>query len=113
MLFTDPCFLFLLLPIILAAYYCSPRAAKNYVLLAASVLFYALGEGVSTFVVLASIVINFFIGKWIDGTKDENARKGALINPPYDPGSGSVKALGNYRFWDPLLRANNHPGLPQ
>jgi alginate O-acetyltransferase complex protein AlgI len=65
MLFTDPCFLFLLLPIILTAYYCTPRAGKNYVLLAASILFYALGEGWNTFVVVASIAINFLIGQWI------------------------------------------------
>ena len=38
-----------------------------------------MGEGLSTFVVLASIVINFFIGAWIDGTADPKARKGALI----------------------------------
>lgn len=79
MLFTDPCFLFLLLPIILTAYYCTPRAGKNYVLLAASVIFYSLGEGWSTFVVLASIIINFFIGKWIDSAPDHRRRKGALV----------------------------------
>src|SRR5271154_4361962 len=79
MLFTDPCFLFLLLPIILTAYYCTPRAGKNYVLLAASVLFYALGEGWSTFVVLASITINFFIGKWIEKSPNREAGKVALL----------------------------------
>ena len=78
MLFTDPCFLFLLLPVILTAYYCTPRAGKNYVLLAASILFYALGEGWSTFVVLTSITINFFIGKWIEGSPDRQAGKMAL-----------------------------------
>jgi prepilin-type N-terminal cleavage/methylation domain-containing protein len=41
------------------------------------------------------------------------ARPGPQINPPYDPGSGNVKSLGNYRFWDPLLRASGHPGLPE
>jgi alginate O-acetyltransferase complex protein AlgI len=79
MLFTDPCFLFLLLPVILTVYYCSPRAAKNYILLAASIVFYALGEGWSTFVVIASIIVNFFIGAWIDSQTDHQKRKGALI----------------------------------
>jgi alginate O-acetyltransferase complex protein AlgI len=78
MLFTDPCFLFLLLPVILAVYYCTPRAGKNYVLLGASIIFYALGEGVSTLVVLASIIINFFIGAWIDSQSDHQRRKVAL-----------------------------------
>src|SRR5208282_2252587 len=79
MLFTDPCFLFLILPVVLTAYYCTPRAGKNYVLLAASILFYALGEGWSTFVVLASITINFFIGKWIESSPDRQAGKVALL----------------------------------
>jgi alginate O-acetyltransferase complex protein AlgI len=79
MLFTDPCFLFLLLPIILTAYYLTPRAGKNYVLLGASILFYALGEGWSTFVVLASITINYFIGAWIGKSPTREAGKVALI----------------------------------
>jgi alginate O-acetyltransferase complex protein AlgI len=79
MLFTDPCFLFLLLPVILTVYYCTPRGGKNAVLLGASILFYALGEGVSTLVVLASILINFFIGAWIDSQNDQQMRKTALI----------------------------------
>ena len=78
MVFTDPCFLFLLLPVVLAVYYCTPRAGKNYVLLAASIIFYSLSEGLSTFVVLASIVINFFVGAWIDSLTETKQRKFAL-----------------------------------
>ena len=33
-------------------------------------------------------------------------RRGAQINPPTDPSSGSAKALENSQFWDPLNRAN-------
>ena len=79
MLFTDPCFLFLFLPIVLTAYYITPRSGKNVVLLAASILFYALGEGWSTFVVLASIAINFFIGKWIEREGTREKAHGALL----------------------------------
>jgi prepilin-type N-terminal cleavage/methylation domain-containing protein len=32
------------------------------------------------------------------------ARKDAGINPPVDPGAGSVKGLVNSRYWDPLKR---------
>ena len=78
MLFTDPCFLFLFLPVVLAVYYFTPRAGKNFVLLGASVLFYALGEGWSTFVVLASIVINFSIGHWIESLGDRRRSWGAI-----------------------------------
>jgi alginate O-acetyltransferase complex protein AlgI len=79
MLFTDPCFLFLFLPVVLAVYYFTPRGGKNFVLLGASILFYALGEGWSTFVVLASIVINFFIGQWIEKRGDRQRSWGAIV----------------------------------
>jgi alginate O-acetyltransferase complex protein AlgI len=78
MLFTDPCFLFLLLPVVLSVYYCTPRAGKNYVLLAGSVVFYGLGEGWSTFVVLASIAINFCIGRLIEAAPDHKSARGAM-----------------------------------
>jgi alginate O-acetyltransferase complex protein AlgI len=79
MLFTDPCFLFFLLPVILTVYYVTPRAGKNYVLLAASVVFYALGEGWSTFVVIASICINFAIGSWIGDAPSKEAGRFPLL----------------------------------
>ncbi|MGD0464208.1 MAG: MBOAT family O-acyltransferase [Tepidisphaeraceae bacterium] len=79
MLFTDPCFLFLFLPVVLAVYYFTPRAGKNFVLLGASVLFYALGEGWSTFVVLGSVGINFFIGRWIEKAGEGQRPWGAIV----------------------------------
>ncbi len=80
MLFTDPCFLFLYLPVVLTIYYLTPRAGKNYVLLGGSILFYALGEGWSTAVVIASISINFILGKFIAGApNDTEARNRAVI----------------------------------
>src|ERR1700722_9034983 len=78
MLFTDPCFLFLFLPVVLAVYYFTPRSGKNFVLLGASLIFYALGEGCSTFVVLASIVINFFFGRWIESEVSRGRSRRAL-----------------------------------
>jgi prepilin-type N-terminal cleavage/methylation domain-containing protein len=33
------------------------------------------------------------------------ARKDAAINPPVDPGSATVQALVNSRYWDPLQRS--------
>ncbi len=35
------------------------------------------------------------------------ARKDAAINPPVDPGAGSVQGLINSRYWDPLKRAGS------
>ncbi len=66
MLFTDPPFLFLFLPIVLGVYYLSPRWMKNLILLVFSILFYAVGEQYSTLVILFSIVFNYLVGLWID-----------------------------------------------
>jgi len=41
------------------------------------------------------------------------ARHSSQINPPVDPEAGTVQALLNYRFWDPLMRASDRAGLPQ
>ncbi len=61
MLFSTPVFLFLFLPATLLVYLVSPRAAKNAVLLAASLLFYAWGEPVYVLLLLLSIICNHFI----------------------------------------------------
>jgi hypothetical protein len=35
------------------------------------------------------------------------SRKDADINPPVDPGDGTVKGLINSKYWDPLQRAGD------
>lgn len=68
MLFTEPTFLFLFLPLLLALYYAglpfvtSAKAGcgwRNWLLLGASVLFYARGAGAFTGLILTSIVFNY------------------------------------------------------
>ncbi len=59
MRFTDPTFLFAFLPAVLALHALAPRAAANAVLLAASLIFYAWGEGAYLGVMVASIAGNF------------------------------------------------------
>ncbi len=58
-LFTEPTFLFLFLPVLLALYFAAPTRWKNWTLLVASVLFYARGAGVFTALVLGSIAFNY------------------------------------------------------
>jgi alginate O-acetyltransferase complex protein AlgI len=78
MLFTDPCFLFLFLPLILGLYYLSPRGLKNAVLLAASLVFYGSGEGSYLLIILFSIAFNYFVGRWIGKRRAERLGKTAL-----------------------------------
>jgi alginate O-acetyltransferase complex protein AlgI len=60
-LFTEPSFLFLFLPVLLGLYFLQrPHAGyANVLLLAASVLFYAQGGGAFTWLMLASIAFNY------------------------------------------------------
>ncbi len=68
MVFASPIFLFLFLPLVLAAYFVAPRRAGNAVLLAASIVFYVWGEGIMVALVLASVAVNWVVGAAIGGT---------------------------------------------
>jgi alginate O-acetyltransferase complex protein AlgI len=61
MIFTSPIFLFLFLPIITALYFISPKKIKNLILLLASLFFYAWGETQYIYVILASILLNYWV----------------------------------------------------
>lgn len=62
MVFSSITFLFYFLPLLLLIYFLVPEKCKNPVLLAASLLFYAWGEPVYIFLMLLSILVNFFFG---------------------------------------------------
>lgn len=66
MLFSSLVFLFYFLPLVLLAYYLSPRVGRNAVLLFFSLLFYAWGGIGLTLLLIASVTINFFIAKQIN-----------------------------------------------
>lgn len=59
MLFTEPTFLFVFLPILLALHALCPPGGRNLLLLVASVIFYASGAGSFTSLILASIAVNY------------------------------------------------------
>lgn len=62
MIFSTPIFLFGFLPLVLLAYFSSPRATKNITLLVFSLLFYAWGEVFYVLVMIASILANYAVG---------------------------------------------------
>ena len=75
MVFSSATFLLGFLPITLALYFLMPtRALKNYLLLAVSLLFYAWGEPVYVFLMIASIFANWFFAILIDRTPRERKR---------------------------------------
>lgn len=73
MLFSSITFLFIFLPLTLLLYYLVPARMKNYVMLAASLIFYAWGEPVYIILMILSIILNYFCGQDIYEKRD-NAR---------------------------------------
>jgi len=74
-LFTEPTFLFLFLPVLLALYFTGDirrrgpsihGAYGNWLLLVASVIFYATGGGTFTWLMLASIAFNYWMAIAVD-----------------------------------------------
>ena len=84
MLFTEPTFLFLFLPLLLALYFISfsreHATYGNVLLLIASVVFYAKGGGPFTWLMLASIAFNYWMAIAIDRARptSENTAKRLL-----------------------------------
>ena len=82
MLFTEPTFLFVFLPVLLALYFLlyffrSPRHG-NLLLAVASVLFYASGGGAFTWLILASIALNYAAALGIDRARGTSAARWLL-----------------------------------
>jgi alginate O-acetyltransferase complex protein AlgI len=65
-LFTEPTFLFLFLPILLGLYFLPSHRHRNWLLLVASVVFYAKGGGSFTWLIAASILFNYYAAIWVD-----------------------------------------------
>ena len=78
MLFTEPTFLFLFLPILLALYFSTFRRVHssygNWLLVIFSVIFYAKGGGSFTRLILGSIVFNYFVAIAVDRARGSGER---------------------------------------
>jgi alginate O-acetyltransferase complex protein AlgI len=76
-LFTEPTFLFLFLPVLLALYFAAGRrehgAYGNWLLLVASVIFYAKGGGAFTWLMLTSIAFNYWMAIAVDRARQQSA----------------------------------------
>ena len=79
MVFSSPIFLLLFLPVVLTVYALLPgMRARNFWLLLMSLVFYAWGEVLFVFLLLASTLINYFLGLWVDRSEDIGRRKLAI-----------------------------------
>ena len=79
MMFTDTAFLFFFLPVVITVYKILPARLQNAFLLAASLSYYAWGEGARVWVLVASIAINYVFGLAIAAPETSEHRKARLI----------------------------------
>ncbi len=79
MVFSSLTFLFRFLAPVILFYFIVPKRFRNFVLLLASLVFYAWGEPIYLFLMLASIVMNYFCGLWVAKEKERENRKKARI----------------------------------
>lgn len=78
MVFSSLIFLWVFLPAIFVLYFTAKEQYRNVILLAASLFFYAWGEPVYVFIMILSILVNYYCGLKI-GIDDERKRRVALI----------------------------------
>ncbi len=80
MVFSEPVFMFLFLPLALMIYYAVPFRFKNAVLFLTGLLFYAWGEPIYVLIMILSTLIDYIAGRVMDKFDDkERIRKAALI----------------------------------
>jgi alginate O-acetyltransferase complex protein AlgI len=77
MVFSSVTFLFFFLPAVLLAYYVMPRGARNGLLVAASLLFYAWGAGSIVLVLVVSIGLNGLFGLGVERAMEADQRRRA------------------------------------
>ncbi len=77
MVFSSLIFTFYFLPVVLLLYYLAKEKYRNYILLAASLCFYAYGEPKFVFIMAGSIALNYGLALLID--RHRNHAKGLMI----------------------------------
>jgi alginate O-acetyltransferase complex protein AlgI len=64
--FASPLFLWVFLPLVLGAVLAAPRHWRNGIIAVASLIFYAVGAGATTLLLLVTIAVNFLVGQWLE-----------------------------------------------
>jgi len=95
-LFTEPVFLFIFLPVLLALHVAPWPTYRNGLLLAASVIFYARGGGDFTWFLAASILLNYCSAIVIDRYRDRPVGRRLLVLTV----AANVTALGVFKYAD-------------
>lgn len=79
MVFSSPLFLYLFLPVVLGLYFLLRKELRNWILLIASIFFYAWGEQEFVLIILVSIALNHIFGLLLAWFPDPQRRKLVLV----------------------------------
>lgn len=79
MIFSSSIFLCFFLPLFLVLYYLTDRKYKNFILLFASIFFYAWGAPKFIFVIIGTTILDFFFVKMLDMNKAKRVRLFFLV----------------------------------
>lgn len=79
MVFSSLVFTFFFLPTVLILYYLAKEKYRNYILLVASLFFYAYGEPKFVFVIIESIIFNYIMALLVDRFRGKNVAKILLV----------------------------------
>lgn len=79
MAFNSIHFLLYFLPFFILGYYLTPAKAKNFVLLAGSLVFYTCGEPWYVLLLVMSVLLNFYSAKMIDRIKVQGDRRAVFL----------------------------------
>jgi alginate O-acetyltransferase complex protein AlgI len=91
-------FLFVFLPIVLIGYYLLNDKYKNYLLLAASLFFYAWGEPKYVWLMLLSIVFNYFVGLRVDALSQANRKLWLSVSIIFNLGLLAIFKYADFIF---------------
>ena len=100
---TSMVFLLLFLPASLIIYYIVPARFRDFVLLAVSLLFYAIGSLRYIFIFAGSIVLTVWIGRWMHASGSRAVRRILLIAGT----AANTGILGYYKYTDFVLASVN------
>lgn len=103
MVFSSTIFLFVFLPALFILYFLAPRITRNYILLLASLIFYAWGEGFFVLIMIFSVVFNHFAGIWIDRYRTTQYSKLILTAAVI----GNLLLLGTFKYYSFILENVN------
>ncbi|MBP6979245.1 MAG: MBOAT family protein [Lentimicrobiaceae bacterium] len=93
MVFSSSLFLFYFLPLFLLIYYLTDQRYKNTVLLVASIFFYAWGAPTFIFIVLASIILDFYLVQWMHNSTGKRRKQIVTLSVIHN-----IALLGYFKY---------------